>query len=535
MNRLLPPRRLIPRWRMSKYAVLQADMLGLVKPVSARKDFVADISTLTETEYSWKASGSLGDLADLLSHSVNPALREQLVPAARAALAAPEVPLAMKLAAQEILQAGESYKSVWSEIGGDGNTKRLRSLLRQDPRNAIALVDLAQHYLSLGKTKAAYRCLLAAKQLSPLSVYVTRCIARYWIHLENPDKAHHFIKSSPLVGADPWLMATEIAVAEVAGSQSSQLRRAQRAINTQQFSAKNASELAAAIGGAELRGGNLKDARKLFRIALDCPNDNVLAQVIHRQEYLGIAIDEKLVSRVANGAFEVRAFQAFMTGDFDAAASLTASWGEEEPFSSRPRLLESYALGAAGQFEKSLRAAEVGLRTDPADTSLRENKAYALAGLRRLDEAEVELRYIEAKGDAHLVPFSSATRGMIALLRGEHDFGFSLYEMALAEFQKRKDDESLTTCLAFMARTSLEAGAPQSVAVLERARARFLKSPSPAASVILKTLDQQVEFTREDSLRRVVQWEWDPAKNSLIAQKKLTAKGAAPVVVKKAP
>ncbi len=393
-------------------------------------------------------------------------------------------------------------------------------------------MELAQHHLTHGKKKEAYRCLATAFQLSPKSIFVIRAVARYWVHIGQPDKAHYFIKRQALTSEDPWLMASEIALAQVAERPSVQMRKGQRALAMKMFSPRNVTELAAAVGDSELESGKLKEARKLFRTALDAPNDNVLAQTIQRQGGLGIEIDEQILQRASNGVFEGRAYQAIMGADFETAARCTASWGESEPFYSRPTQPEPYVNGAWGKYDQALVAALAGLRADPEDLMLRGNKAYALAGLGRFTEADVELKAIAAKDGEQFAPFTNATRGMIELLKGNTDQGIALYSEAILQFSARKDDESVTTCRAFMARAASTANAPQSGELINLANERFSKVPSPAAAVILRTLSQKAEVQAADAMRRVTQWEWDADKNTLAEKRQLTRVGAPGFVVK---
>ena len=533
MNRLLPPRRLIPRWRKARYAVLQPDMLGLVKAAPPRALKGSDAETVQYSLASWLRTGSVGDLADLLSFGVDPSLKEVLAPAARVALELKESSPAMKLVAQEILNLTESQVSALADDTPGGNARRLRAMLRNAPTDTIALVDLAQHYLANGKKKSAYRCLATALHLSPNSVYVIRAMARYWIHLDEPGVAHDFIKSTRMVGADPWLMASEIAISQVAHVPSTQLRKAQRALAIKTYSPRDMSELAAAVAGAELFSGNLKEARKLFRVALDRPTDNVLAQAIHHQGYLGIEVDDQIFKRAPNGVFEGRAYHAMLNADFSTAAKLFAEWGDEEPFSSRPRILESYVNGAIGDYLAALRAAEIGLRADLDDLMLRGNKAYALAGLRKLDEAAAELKAIKQKDTSRkYLPFTEATEGMIEILRGNTALGIAQYEVALAEFKARGDEEAVTTCYAFMARVAADSNTPEVASIIAQANERYAKKPSPAAAVILRSINQTAEQAVLEPLRKVTQWEWDPASNILRENRQLTRKGASGFVVK---
>jgi tetratricopeptide (TPR) repeat protein len=465
-------------------------------------------------------------LADLLAFGLDPNQHERLIGAARAALALQEATPAMKMVAQEILTSGASESEVWRESQAAKNVRGLRALLRSSPNDVIALVDLAQHHLAQGKQRAAYRALAAAHQISPHAVHVIRATTRFWIHIGEPDKAHAFIKNNQRTSVDPWLMASEIATAQVAGAQSAQLRKAQRALNTKSFRSRDVTELAGAVGGTELTQGNFKEARKLFRLALEYPTDNVLAQAITNQTFLGIEIDEPLINKAPNGVFEGRALRALLATQFEEVSRLTECWAEEEAFSSRPRMLQSFVHGALGNYEQALNAADLGLLADSKDMGLRGNRAYALAAMKRFAEAEAELAIIEAQGDEESRPLTLATKGAVELLRGNYELGRTLYEEALGEFEQKKLDLQYSDCIAFYARTAVQAHSPSSSEVTARALERFAKKPSHAAAVVLRTLSQKAEMEQNEPLRRVVQWEWNKEANTLTERRGLTKKGA---------
>lgn len=532
MNRLLPPRRLIPQWQKASFAVRQPDMIGLVKPVEKKTSIEIDGSIFSGALESWNTTQSVGALADLLAFSVDPSAHTALQGPARAALELPGASPVMRLVAGNILVSKPSDEVIWQSGSTLDQMRSIRAILRLVPNDTIALVELAQHHLTHGKVKQAYRCLATAFQLSPKSTYVIRAVARYWVHIGKPEKAHYFIRKLSISSEDPWLMASEIALAQVAQLPSAQMRRGQRALAVNAFSPKDVTELAAAVGDAELHSGKLKEARKLFRTALDAPNDNVLAQTIHKRTDLGIDIDEQILQRASNGVFEGRAYQAILAADFDSAAKFTALWGAAEPFSSRPKMLESYVNGAIGKYDQALVAALAGLRADPADLMLRGNKAYALAGMGQFEDAEVELKKIATRDGDQFAPFTSATRGMIEMLKGNTETGVALYENAIELFTKRKDEEAVTTCQAFMARAAVTANAPQRDALVLKANERFSKKPSPAAAVILRTLSQKVDVEAATALRRVTQWQWDADKNTLTEKRGLTRMGAPGFLVK---
>lgn len=531
MNRLLPTRRLIPKWRKARFSLHQPDMLGLIKPSQSVSPIPTSEEGIELAMWTWERTKSIGDLADLLAFGIDARQHLRLAAAAEAALKSPEATPAMMLVAQEILRSGSSEEFLWRDSESAKSVRGLRALLRNAPNDVIALVDLAQHHLAVGKQQAAYRALMAAHQLSPDSVHVLRAVTRFWIHVGMPDKAHAFIKKAPRTAGDPWLMASEIATAQVAGAPSAQLRKAQRALTTKSFKSRDVTELAGAVGGAELYQGNLKEARKLFRLALEYPTDNVLAQAITNQDHLQIEINDSLFTKAPNGVFEGRALQALLRTDFDEAGRLTECWADEEAFSSRPRILQSFVHGALGNFEKALEAADAGLLTDPRDMSLRGNRAYALALMNRFNDAEAELKLIDAQGDEDNRPLTLATMGAVKLLMGEHDLGSALYEEALTEFERNKAELQYSDCLAFYARTAMKAESPISSQLLQRAANRFLKVPSHAAAVVLRSLNQEAKVKENSPMRRVTQWEWSKTENTLTQKHGLTKKGVPAVVM----
>ena len=508
----------------------QPDMLGLVQPVKSVVHFPTSDEAVDLAIWTWEQTKSIGDLADLLAFGMDVRQHVRLTPAAKIALKSPETTPAMKLIAQEILSSGASEAFLWHDSKFAKSVRGLRTLLNNAPNDVIALVDLAQHHLAVGKQRAAYRALMTAHQISPDSVHVLRAVTRFWIHVGMPDKAHAFIKQAPRTATDPWLMASEIATAQITGAPSAQLRKAQRALAIKTFKSKDVPELAGAVGGTELYQGNLKEARKLFRLALEYPTDNVLAQAITNQEHLQIEIDDSLLRRAPSGVFEGRALRALLRTDFDEVSQLTECWAEEETFSSRPRLLQSFVHGALGNYELALEAAEAGLLTDPMDTSLRGNRAYALALLKRFDDAEAELKLIDAQGNEDNRPLTLATMGAVKLLMGEHELGSALYEDALAKFERKKAELQYSDCLAFYARTAMNAESPISSQLLQRAADRFLKVPSHAAAVVLRSLNQEAKVKENEPMRRVTQWEWNKTANTLTQKHGLTKRGAPAVV-----
>ncbi|MBX3659508.1 MAG: hypothetical protein KF740_13845 [Ramlibacter sp.] len=154
-----------------------------------------------------------------------------------------------------------------------------------------------------------------------------------------------------------------------------------------------------------------------------------------------------------------------------------------------------------------------------------------MAALGRLSEALTDLSTVCAGGDAELAPLTLATRGMIELRQGFHEEGKRSYEEALEVFERTKQDSQYTDCLAFYAREVVQVNTSGNEEIVQRALERYKKHYSPAAAVVLRTINQTAEVEKQEPLRKVVQWEWDKKSNTLEEKRGLTAKGASGFIV----
>lgn len=307
-----------------------------------------------------------------------------------------------------------------------------RTKLREDPRNAIAWTDLARAYTSLGADEKANRAMHMAISLAGSNRFVLRSASRLAIHVKDRDRAHDLLRRNPATPDDPWLLASEIAAADLSGRTSRFVKRGRQIISSGEFEPFHLTELATAIASLELKSGNSKAARKLFQTALTKPTENSLAQIEWASERLsGLVINQDKFK--IPYSHEARALYSHSAADWSTAVAESESWLSDEPFSSRPAVLGSFiAAEHLENFERSERICRDGLIASPTDTTLLNNLAFALANQGNIEEAQRTLDMISLSG----VPLATevcrnATQGFIAFRSGDYLRGRESYEKAI--------------------------------------------------------------------------------------------------------
>jgi len=105
-----------------------------------------------------------------------------------------------------------------------------------------------------------------------------RSAACYYTVTGDPERANALLNQSARTPIDPWLAAAEIATATAAFRDSKVAKRAWNSVVHGDFHPTHVSELASAVGTLELKHGNEKRSKKLFRTSLENPNENAVAQ-----------------------------------------------------------------------------------------------------------------------------------------------------------------------------------------------------------------------------------------------------------------
>ena len=399
--------------------------------------------------------------------------------------------------------------------------KEARELLAIEYRNPVLLVDVARELTALGHHQNALRYIRAALAMSPESRFIVRSCARFYLHIGEYDQAHEILKRAPNFKVDPWIQASELAVATIRQRPSMLSKQTFRSLLEAKRIGPDNAELASAVATMELNSGSNKNAKQLFTKALVNPNDNSLAQAEWAAERLNLVVDERALKTPLS--FEANSNHAYRTLEIKEAISYAQMWALDEPFASRPFDSLSYLYSLEDDFENALQSAEKAIRIeDDEKMALQLNRLFAKIQLGQIDDAYIELLKLTQHRDAksHAVHLC-ADYGALAYATSDLDQGRFFYERAIEIARKRNDSHSEGQALAFFARAAIALNDPNVATILEQANSRVMKLPSQGAIYVVSRL------VNEEKRRALVatatarvqkrEWSWDAASNTLRA------------------
>jgi tetratricopeptide (TPR) repeat protein len=396
---------------------------------------------LLEREAEWLATPSRGIALDLISVAATAGFPSLVAKEAAETLLAEGQLTAMARRTAELVEhppvPGEELDLPPAEEPGakhaEGEVRRLRAMLNDDPRNAFAWAEQARMYVQIGQTDPAREAMRRALLLARDHRYLIRAAVRLSVHLGEPDRAEALLLSTPRTRVDPWLAASEISVSGLLGRGSRLARQTRLLLTRGAWSAGHLTELASALATAELDAGRSGRSRDLFLRSLELPNDNAVAQA----ESIGTRVP-RVAERLAEvldevpKSYEARSLAAATAGRHHQAIEEALLWLADQPFSAEPAIFGSYQAAKVKDFERALDFAYRGLVANPTDLILRNNAAFALAKLNRPGEAQMRLHDVDGSAlteDERAM--IRATEGLIALRRGEPELGQSLYLEAI--------------------------------------------------------------------------------------------------------
>ena len=302
--------------------------------------------------------------------------------------------------------------------------------------DGFAWLDLALAHASCGQYYKAEKALTVARGVvGDSNRLVLRAEARLYQHMGDPDKALAALRRNPgLLIADPWLMAPEIGLSQLVGKHSRLIRRARSTLERGDQAPFEVSELAAAVATAEQAAGKHRHARKLFRLAVLKPAELGLAQTV----WAAREIDQLIRvpdAQALKGSAEASARDALAQHKWKEAQTACKEWYHEEPFATTPAIVLSSLLSThLDDHAGAIKIADSSLLANPRHPSLLNNRAFALATIGKLDEAEATITEIKSEG-IHQNPTNqictTATLGLIAFRRGESEKGERLYRKAM--------------------------------------------------------------------------------------------------------
>ncbi|MCE9657544.1 MAG: hypothetical protein K8R60_03225 [Burkholderiales bacterium] len=417
--------------------------------------------------------------------------------------------------AKRVLEGGHQSSSPSSE----NFVRDARRSLALDFRNPVLLMDVARELTAKGHGKAALRYVRTAVSLAPLSRFVVRAAARYYLHMGDHEQAHDVIKRSPLLSSDPWVQASEIAVATLRGRNSSYTKRAIRKLSELKTIGVDLSELASAVGTVELNEGAERKAKQLFVKSLVDPNDNSLAQAEWAATRLKLVVDAKVLRTPFS--FEANSNNAYRRLMLPEAIDFAKQWSDDEPFASRPLNTLTHLYCLEERFAEARASVEAELRLEGSSIgSAHLNRLFIRIQEGDLDNAYAELQRVAAGPDSknHAVHIL-ADAGALAYATGEATLGRELYQSAIKAARIRGSPMEEASARAYFARAAVMYDDPSAASIVQEAVTNVERLPNPGAIHVVRRLVDSDQRKKLESVaeKRVakVRWTWDSITNTL--------------------
>jgi len=484
----------------------------------------ADVEKLVNI---WKIEKNLGAAADLLNFSHIEEFKDLLIEPAQFLTSAdydlPKVlkDLALSIVKTEVpaLQKSDSQEGLLNSFRQESSNLKKRLII--DPKNSIALIDLARLYAAQGQNEKAREAVLKAVYLKPNHRFILRSAARFFVHNKQSDEAEFILAKSGSTNVDPWLMATHISLETILGKTPKLLKKANLIIKAKSINPIHLSELASSIATFEAFRGDIKSAKRNFNSALIAPNDNSLAQAIWAAQKFSMQINIKDEWLLSPFSHEARYYQFITNAEFEAAITEAREWFLDEPYTLRPLRAAIYLACVLGNYEDAERIARQALKFEKQDIELQNNLIYALAAQSKIEQAVSMLEEI-VKVEKNVLGFNGghtlANWGMIQFKLSNFEEGEKFYKLAISQYEKDGNFLAKSQAAAYMARESVFSKNPNSERILRETLSILKIHPSKLATKILemsKLIDRKEEKL-EDLTRN---WHYDEKRKLLILEK----------------
>lgn len=320
---------------------------------------------------------------------------------------------------------------------------KLKRSLIEAPRNPLKWSELARNYLILGQNEQSEKALSIARQLAPNHRSVLRATAAFYAHTGDCEKGLSYLRKSPLVRYDPWVLSAEIALANQFEYTSRLVKLGQQMLDDKNINPAALSELAGELGTMDFKAANSRKGRKKLEIAKIVPHENAVAQMTWINQNL-CKIDhliDDIIKPKYN--FEAEAMVSYLEKDWAHAVDIVEDWQKYQPFSRDPAMMGSFvATDYLNNPERAIRILEMGRQSNPEDLNIENNYAYALIMNGKLAEGQKCLdRAFALMPTGTALILLTATQGLYFFRAGEYQGGRKLYQRAIemAKAQKQPD------------------------------------------------------------------------------------------------
>ena len=484
-------RLLVPRWRALKRTIA-AHELASIHPESEVRGNHDQSGATDKKRIAWEIHPSVITAGEFVGSCLVEAQEGKALAAARYLSSADSTATISlrKLGAVALQRAGDRVNLPIGEVESqDCDKQTWRKRTRRYPQNSLAWVELSLLDMLNGKKEAAKRSMAVALQLAPTNRHVLRSASRLFLHLGDVDKAYDVIAKSPATASDPWLIAAELSIAELAHRKPRYFTAGRRIINKFRLSARQTTELSGAIGTLELIAGRRNKARDHFLDSVRDPTGNALAQAEWASPSFGIELVTTKHFISVPEVEEAKVFQLLRQEKFDQIPELCHSWSTSEAYSSRPYEIGSSVTAMLGNHNETIDTAIRGLSIRRDSGILLNNLAFSLAHVNQFQQADWVLEHIDQ--DKSLVSLAAqATRGLLEMRRGEYDRGLTFYERSISGFRQRRANRYADIACIYRAREAALASLSRAERFVRIAREAMERIKSSGHSHVLEDAER---------------------------------------------
>lgn len=511
------PRRVIPRWRTSRLTATMLEAKSISAPSTAKTTLSQSEAEVSSKLAEFEAKKSIPIAAELMFIAANSGSHNAAQIAAKLIIQHQEQIGSRQLTrtAKQILSTDDPEHT---EATSQDFVANARKVLTVNYRNPVLLMDTARELTAMRHDNAALRYVKAAMALAPNSRFITRSAVRYYLHTGDHELAHRILLRSPLLASDPWIQASEVAVATVRGRSSNLTKQRINQLIDTKFAGAELSELTSAAGTVEMLSGSIKKAKTLFKHSLHRPNDNSLAQAEWAATKLNLVVDNRALQTPLS--FEANSHNAYRNFQIEKAIEFADQWAVDEPFASRPMSAKCYLLSLDGRYEEALEAAKIAFELDSADLSPSLNYLFAKILSGNLEDAFSEILRLGKHPDLknHATQYL-ANAGALAYSIGEIDQGRQLYQRAIQASRAKGEPGNEALARAFFARNAIAFNDPLSSEIIREASEIIPRLPNIGALYIIQglvggTKKQEIQRTAENRIAKQ-SWKWDAISNTL--------------------
>jgi tetratricopeptide (TPR) repeat protein len=487
-------RHVVPRWRDSLTASISRDIIPLKQrllPAKAANEVPTDILLLA---HEFQQNPSVGVAADLMGSAVAAGHPEYARPSAEFIMRhANEAPSLLVQVATSVLNNQSNAFGLAMASDPRIGVSRLRSRLQIYPRSATMWADLSRLQASLGDIDKAKRSMRISLSLAPDNRWVLRSANRLLLHAEDYRAAHQMLITHPRTRHDPWLMAAEIASAQLMRIPPRFLARGRELLRHPAFAPVHLSELAAAVATSELESGQRKGARRLLRMAIKDPTENALAQIEWADRVTGEGLQvEQKVSRMTD-AFEATFWVKRHEGQIRDAYKAALDWMHDEPFADQPVGAASHCAAILDDYDGVLRITQQGLARNPGSLLHRNNQIFAMLSgdLGTEDQFLLAISFLqhrlEARGEDFVHVLANA--GLLQYRLGHFEDGAEFYRTAVRVAETSAGSITTAQAAAFHLREAALAKVPWIEEVLDVARKGAEKAKDGAVDFMMRKFE----------------------------------------------